>query len=202
MRIRSYATLMMFPILVLAQEYRGTIRGRVVDPSGAAVAGATINVTSSETNVATRTTSNELGNYQAPFLLPGDYMVSVEHPGFKKLRQEGVHVSINEPVTLDLSLELGPTAETVTVTAAAPLLNTASADLGQVVNRTYVDMVAVALTRNAVNFAQLAAGVTGGLGTVTSNAQSGISISGGAPPAGRTSFWWTAFPTPCRRATA
>ncbi|MEK7404952.1 MAG: carboxypeptidase regulatory-like domain-containing protein [Acidobacteriota bacterium] len=188
MGARFSVLLLTFATLVSAQEYRGTVRGRVLDPSGAAVAGAGIDITNEGTNFTTRTTSNELGNYQVPFLLPGNYTVKVEQPGFKKIRQGGVRVSLNTQVTLDITLELGTAAETITVTASPPLLNTAGADLGQVLDRTYVSMVAVSLTRNVVNLAQLAPGVTGGTGSPTSNAQSNISVSGGGSTRGRNEF--------------
>lgn len=188
MSVRTFAFLLMFTVALSAQEYRGSIRGSILDPSGAVIVGAAVAAVNNETNIVARTTSNEQGNYQIPFLLPGNYTVSVEHPGFKKVQRPEVRVNINAQVTLDFNLELGGTAETVTVTGAAPLLNTATADLGQVVDKTYVDMVSVSLTRNAVNLAQLAPGVTGGLGSVTSNAQSGISITGGGATRGSNEF--------------
>jgi len=65
------------------QEYRGNINGRVTDPSGATIAGAKVHVKNLETGVAVDASTNNEGNYQAPFLLPGNYSISVEHPGFK-----------------------------------------------------------------------------------------------------------------------
>ena len=79
------ALVLTVPFLALAQEYRGTILGRVTDSSGAVVLGVSIRVVNVETNVGAGTTSNEHGNYQVPFLLPADYRVTVEHPGFKKI---------------------------------------------------------------------------------------------------------------------
>jgi len=98
---------------------------RVTDPSGASVAGANIEVLNIDTNVPTRTTSNEAGNYQAPFLLPG----ITRAPGPCRIQEgerQGIRVSTGAQITLDFVLELGATSETVTVTAAAPLLNTAA----------------------------------------------------------------------------
>lgn len=168
----------------LAQEFRGTIRGRVIDPSGAAVPGATVEVINVDTNVRITAQSNELGNYQVPFLLPGNYTVRVQHPGFKTLERHGIRVSVNELVTLDLTLELGETTESITITASAPLLNTANADLGQVVERSMVETVVVSLSRNVMNIRNLAPGVTGGTGTYTSDAQGNFSIAGGGSTRG------------------
>jgi hypothetical protein len=163
----------------LAQEYRGTVLGRITDPSAAPVAGASVEVKSVETGVVTKSTSNESGNYQVPFLLPGDYTVSVALAGFKTIERKGIRVLTNQPVTVDLALEIGPTTESVTVSAQSPMLNTANADLGQVVDKTYIGMVAPSLDRNIVNMKDLAPGVTGGDGTYTSSAQSTFSINGG-----------------------
>jgi hypothetical protein len=165
--------------LASAQEFRGGIVGRVTDPTGAAVAGATVEVRNTATNASVRTVSNDLGIYQAPFLLPGNYSVRAEHSGFKRLERPNVRVSTTEQVQVDLALALGAATESVTVSTEAPLLNTQSADLGQVISSTYVNMVAVSLSRNAMNVRLLAPGVTGGTGTYTSNAQGDFSIAGG-----------------------
>src|SRR5262245_29757180 len=79
----------------LAQEFRGTILGHISDPSGASVDGAAIEVRNQDTNTATKTQTNGTGNYQAPFLLPGNYTVVVEVAGFKKVERQGVRVSTN-----------------------------------------------------------------------------------------------------------
>jgi hypothetical protein len=170
---------LLFSSVGLAQEYRGTILGRITDPSGAVVAGASVAATQVETGVVTRSTSNETGNYQIPFLLPGQYTVSAEHSGFKQLARKNVPVLTNQPTTLDLTLELGATNESVTVTSEVPLLNTANADLGQVIDKSYIGMVAPSLDRNIINMKDLAPGVVGADGTYTSSAQSTFSINGG-----------------------
>jgi hypothetical protein len=162
-----------------AQEFRGSIRGRITDPSGAAVPGASIEVLNVETNTTVTATSNEVGNYQVPFLLPGNYNLHVRHTGFKTMERQGVRVSLNEQVVLDFSLGLGETTESVTITAAAPLLNTSTAELAQVIPRSLVETMVVSLSRNVINVRQLAPGVTGGTGTYTSDAQGNFSIAGG-----------------------
>src|SRR5947199_5673104 len=75
-----------------AQEYRGTILGRITDPSGAAITGASVEVRSVQTNVVFRASSNEGGNYQVPFLMPGEYTVRAEHAGFRKIERTGIRV--------------------------------------------------------------------------------------------------------------
>jgi hypothetical protein len=173
---------------LFAQEFRGTILGRITDPSAAPVLGASIEVFNVDTGVAFRSSSNEQGNYQIPFLVPGNYAVRVEHAGFKRVERDGVRVATNTQVTLDFTLELGTTAETVTVSASAPLLNTSSADLGQVVERNYLTSITVNLTRNVLNTVRLTPGVTGGGATVTGNNSGSFSIAGGGSTVGRIEF--------------
>src|ERR1035437_4606828 len=67
----------------LAQETRGQILGRVVDPSGAVVPGATLKAIDTNTNVETSTTTNDSGDYVLPYLLSGTYNISAEMKGFK-----------------------------------------------------------------------------------------------------------------------
>lgn len=85
----------------------------------------------------------------------------LDHSGFKKAERQGIRVSTGAQITLDFVLELGATSETVTVTAAAPLLNTASADLGQVIDTSHLG------------------GITGGGGSVTGNGAGTFSVAGG-----------------------
>jgi hypothetical protein len=117
-----------------AQELRGKITGRVVDPNKAAVPGASVKVTDVARNVTSSLTTNADGLFEAPYLLPGVYQVVVEASGFKKQIQDGVQVEINQTRTLDVTLEVGGTQETVTVTAEAPALNLADANLGQTID--------------------------------------------------------------------
>jgi len=175
----------LFAAAGLSQEFRGTILGRVVDPSGAAVAGAAIEVVNEATKTVVKSATNEAGNYQAPFLVPGNYTVRVELQGFKRLERPGIRVSTNEQAMIDFKLELGATSESVTVSTAAPLLNTTNSDLGQVIDNSYVGMISVSLSRNIINLRNLAPGVTGDTGTYTSSAQATFSIAGGGSGQGR-----------------
>src|SRR6266700_6391341 len=73
-----------------AQETRGAIHGRVLDPSQAAVAGASVHVENTDTNTVTRLTTNSTGYYEASLLLLGNYRVSAESSGFKKTIRSGL----------------------------------------------------------------------------------------------------------------
>lgn len=119
----------------LAQEFRGSITGRVVDNNGAAVANATVTVTNTATNTSTATTTNESGDYTALYLVPGSYSITVEASGFKKASRQNVEIRVGDRLQLDLRLEVGNVSETVNVTADAPLLETNSASAGQVIDQ-------------------------------------------------------------------
>jgi hypothetical protein len=109
--------------------------GQITDSSGAAVKGAQVTVTNVSTNVSSAATSDESGNYTVLYLIPGQYSVSVEAKGFKKLVRHGLEVRVGDKLTLDLQLEIGTVQETLDVTADAPLLESVSATTGQVIDR-------------------------------------------------------------------
>jgi hypothetical protein len=118
-----------------AQEFRGSITGRVLDAAGAVVPGAQISATNTATNTSVWATADESGDYTILFLTPGAYNVTVEAKGFKKLSRQAIEVRVGDKLTLDLALEVGEVAETVYVTTETPLLEAATASSGQVVDR-------------------------------------------------------------------
>src|SRR5215471_19412744 len=123
-----------FSLPVMAQESRATITGRVTDASAAAVIGARLRATNLQTEVAVTATSNESGAFLLPFLLPGKYRVTAEQAGFKTWSQNELELRVNDSVALDVRLEVGGQTETVEVTAGTPLLETADASLGNVID--------------------------------------------------------------------
>jgi hypothetical protein len=142
--------------LIYAQEFRGTLNGRVTDPSGLGVPNAKIVITKTDTNTRSETVSGTDGNYTMPFLAPGSYEVSAEVAGFKKYLHSGIEIGTNERITEDISLQVGSPTEQVTVTARAPLLTTATASSGQVITTGEVENLPMngntplALARNAL----------------------------------------------------
>lgn len=113
----------------LGQAVYGSILGTVTDPSGAAVTGAKIAVTSQTKNVSTEATSNESGNYAVTHLSPDVYMVRIEGTGFKTLEYKNVQVSADTGTKIDGQFQVGGTSETVEVTSEAPQLKTDRADV-------------------------------------------------------------------------
>jgi len=117
-----------------AQEARGAIQGRVVDASGGAVPGATVEVLNIATGVVTPTTTNAEGSYRVPFLIPGNYRVTVTLDGFSKFISDNIEVHVADLLTVDAGLKVGAITDEVTVTAAAATVDRTTAELGQVVD--------------------------------------------------------------------
>jgi outer membrane receptor protein involved in Fe transport len=107
----------------------GSILGTVTDPSGAAVSGAKITVTSQAKNLSTVATSNESGNYAVTHLIPDTYTVRIEGTGFKSLETKNVQVSADTSTKIDAQFQVGSTSEQVEVTAEAPQLKTDREDV-------------------------------------------------------------------------
>lgn len=108
--------------------------GRVLDPSGAAVPAAHVTLTNTATNVRLTADTNAEGHYTLPYLQPGTYTLRAEHQGFKAFQRSPIEVRIDGTVTVDAQLELGSATETVNVQAETPLLDTASASLGETID--------------------------------------------------------------------
>jgi len=117
-------------VCAFAQEFRSTISGRVTDSAGAAVAAARVEVRNADTGEAVSVPTSEEGSYQVSFLIPGNYVVTVEKPGFKKTVRGGVHLEIAQRGVLDVELALGEVTQSVTVNANVQVLETETADRG------------------------------------------------------------------------
>src|SRR5215831_6955061 len=117
-----------------SQDTRGTITGRVLDPTGATVPGALVTVTNTAMGTKVSMKSNDDGVYQASFLLPGAYQVEVTAPGFKKFVRGGIQVQVNDRLEINVTLELGTAEQSVTINEEAPLLNTESASTGTLID--------------------------------------------------------------------
>ena len=153
-----------FPLLVLAQTDRGTIRGTVLDITGAAVPGVTVTATAVDTGVRSSATSGDSGTYNITSLKPGMYTVTAENRGFKKLIRENVRVEVAGTVGLELQMAIGEVTESVTVSDVAPQLKSESSSVSTGVNpKSFVDLPLSAngANRSAESFIFLAPGTTG-----------------------------------------
>jgi hypothetical protein len=120
--------------MMLAQDPRGTIAGRVVDRSEAVIPGAKVQVTNSQTGVTVSVPTNESGAFRIPFLPPGVYRLVAEVHGFKTYSQENVQLRVSDTLDLVIRMDVGEAAERVEVRAASPILETATSSLGQVID--------------------------------------------------------------------
>ena len=134
-----------------AQETTGAITGTIHDSSGAVVPNASVTIKNTGTGAERKVTSNGSGTFTATLLPVGTYDVTVEATGFKRSVTSGIALSVNDRLSLNVSLEVGSVAETATVTASVTLLETENATLsGLVDSRKVAD-----LPLNGRNFAQL-----------------------------------------------
>ena len=122
------------PTGAAGQDSRGAITGRVVDAQGGVLPGVTVTVVNTGTNSTTAVTTNESGQFNALFLIPGTYRVTVELSGFRKAMHEQVTVRVGERMQLDFTMEPGGVTEEVQVIAETPQLETGTASMGQVIN--------------------------------------------------------------------
>jgi len=117
------------------------IFGNVTDPSKAAVVNAAVTVQNTDTNTHASVQTNSTGYYEVSFLLPGNYQVTTEAPGFKRTIRSGIVLQVSSRVEADLQLELGAVGESISVTAATGLLETNSVSAGRVIdNRSVMDL--------------------------------------------------------------
>ncbi len=124
-----------------AQIDTGTITGTVTDPSGAVVPKAVVTATNEATNVSTTTQTNSQGQYVLSGLKVGTYSVSAELAGFRKIVRTGLELHVQERLAVDLALQVGEVTQAVEVSAGTPVLETQSADMGNVVEqRRVVDL--------------------------------------------------------------
>ena len=139
--LAATAALLTAPALVAQTAGDGSLEGTVTDASGAVVADATVTATNIATNVATVRESSSAGFFSISPLPPGTYTVQVTAKGFESLVQDNVVVDALQIRSLNPVLKVGAANQTVTVTAAPPVLDTADATLGLTIeNQTYANL--------------------------------------------------------------
>lgn len=148
---------------MIAQEVTGTIVGTVKDANGGALSGATVTIKDSAKNVVVRTTTtNSDGDFSVPNLSPSEYSITVEAPNFKKSVKTGVKLDVGTRRTVDVDLQAGNIAETVTVEADRVSVDTASVTSGTVISGNQAREIPVN-NRNWVQLITLAPGVSNDL---------------------------------------
>jgi hypothetical protein len=155
--------LLVVPVMLVAQGASGRILGRVADPTGAVLAHAKATLTNQATGISRDTLTNDSGDYTFVEVAPGTYTVQFELTGFKKNVQKNVTVDVNQVVTLNSTLQIGASQETVEVTSEAPQVDTTSTQLGAVINDRSINELPLN-SRDTYQFLQLQPGVQAQLG--------------------------------------
>jgi hypothetical protein len=121
--------------VAVAQEFRATIKGQIVDSSQSALPGATASARTQETGEVATAVTNQDGSYTIPFLRPGLYTLTVEMPSFQKHTRTDMRLSVGETATINVALAVGGITENVTVSAESPILESSNANRGTVIDQ-------------------------------------------------------------------
>ena len=144
--------LIVFVPAAWAQRVTGSIAGTVTDPTGALVPNAKVVARNAATNLERTATTNNDGFYRLDLLPPGTYALTIEVQGFKREVLKDITLQIDQVARIDARLEVGQMTEEVTVSSSPPLVDTASAAIGDVIENKRI----VELPLNGRNFQQLA----------------------------------------------
>lgn len=161
--------------VALAQSDTARLQGTVTDPSGAAVVGAVVNVTSVETGRLTSVTTNDLGYYTATALPPSNYKVEVSQKGFKTTSRT-LELQVAQIGVADFQLEVGEVTQTVTVEGGSPVINLQDSAIGEVVESRQI----TELPLNGRNFTQLATLVPGASRGIPTGSNSATGVNNNA----------------------
>ena len=119
--------------VVFGQGFQGGIRGAVKD-SGGVVPGVEVTLTNEQTNIARSTTTNERGEYSFAAVDPGSYKIKVALQGYKTVERGELRIATQSFLVLDLTMEVGAISESITVTGESPIIETANASQGTVLD--------------------------------------------------------------------
>lgn len=125
----------------VAQVATGNIRGTVVDPTEAVIPKAAVALLNVNTGIRRLVVTNDSGDFYAPSMPLGDYQITVEVAGFQKKIVTGINLQVDQTATLRIALDPGAVSQSVEVTSAAPLLESQTSSLGQVIeNKRIVEL--------------------------------------------------------------
>src|SRR5207247_2013586 len=129
--------------VVDAQSFQGGLRGMVKDPQGV-IPGVTITLINEQTNVSRETTTNAVGEYSFPAVDPSAYTVRAVVAGFKTFERKGFRIGTQQFLTLDVILAVGALEESITVIGESPLIETANASTGEVLDTKSLESIPTA----------------------------------------------------------
>jgi hypothetical protein len=136
----------------------GSLRGRVTDINGAAVAGAKVTLTNAGANISQIATTGDDGSYIFARVIPTNYTVLAEKTGFKQTLRKNLVIAVNEAAVADLALEIGSVSETISIDAGAAIVQSQSVEISGLVNERRVKELPLN-GRNFIKLVQLAPGV-------------------------------------------
>ncbi|MBS1823963.1 MAG: TonB-dependent receptor [Acidobacteria bacterium] len=202
--------LLLFAFPVCAQTTTAQLTGQVSDSSGAVVPAAAVTMVNTGTGEERHFTTNESGYYTFGLLPPGTYRLQVRRDGFRSVTQSGIALTVGQAARIDITMEVGAVAETVEVTAAAPVVERETAGLGTVVGSKQIRDMPLN-SRNPLRLAYLVPGFTPGRNFSDQfNRASNFRINGGranmneamidgisnSPPASNGFLAYSSFPSP------
>lgn len=143
------------------QRITARIVGTVSDPTGAVVPTAKVAATNRGTGLTSEVTTNSDGYYVLTALPVGEYALTIEAPGFRRLERTGIHLTIDQTARVDLLLELGGTTDAVSITAEAPLVNSENVAVNTRIDRKQVTELPISFVgaRSILDFMMLGAGI-------------------------------------------
>jgi hypothetical protein len=174
---------LLIPASLPAQSTGGRIVGRVADSTGAVLAGVKVTAANDATGVNRDSQTNDSGDYVFPEMPVGEYTFTFELAGFKKEVRHSVTLQLNQVITLNMAMQIGQAQEVVDVTSEAPLVDTASTQLGAVVDDRSVSTLPLN-SRDTYQFLQLQPGVMSTVGSSNSvvygsDSAGAVSVNGG-----------------------
>src|SRR3984957_9256172 len=178
MRRAPFLLLLLFssyPAVLRAQSTNGSLAGRVTDPSKAVIAVAKVAAVNTGTTVRYEGATNDSGDYYLTNLPPGSYRIEIEKTGFQKLIKPDVILHVQDALAINFEMTLGSASETITVETGVPVVNTQSAAVSTLIDRTFVDN----LPLNGRSFQTLILLTPGAVVTVTAfDDQGQFSVNG------------------------
>ena len=166
-----------------AQVRSGAVQGTIQDSTGAVLPGVEVTATNVDTGITRTVVSDDTGSYRITNLNIGNYEVSAGLPGFQTSVRSGIELTIRRNALVDFTLSVGEISERVTVTGEAPLVETTSSSLGDLIDRQTV-MELPLNGRDLTDLLTLGAGASGATSSNTGTSQgfsSQVSISGARP---------------------
>jgi carboxypeptidase family protein/TonB-dependent receptor-like protein len=182
--MRTRHILVLFFLLLIstaafAQQGTSQLKGTIVGPDGAALPGVTVTIKNQESGVMRTTVSDKDGVYVISAVIPGAYEMTAELSGFRNFRRRNIRLEVGKTSTVDAKLDTGAMAEEITVTAAAPIVDVTSKEVGG--NITAKELTELpSINRNFIGFIGLLPGVVPSISTESFGSDS-VSVNGQDP---------------------